>query len=47
MKLLFVVLICAFVFLVCFLIDTLFKLSSRSLSWKRASRLSVRREEAR
>ncbi len=25
MKLLFVVLICAFVFLVCFLIDTLFK----------------------
>ena len=26
MKLLFVVLICAFVFLVCFLIDTLFKL---------------------
>ena len=46
-KYIFVLIVCAVVFLICFLIDTLFKLIFRNRGWKRASRSSVRREEAR
>ena len=45
-KYVFVLIVCAVVFLVCFLIDSLLKLLFPNRGWKKASRSSARRAGA-